>query len=314
MDDKFLIANHPWKTLKEALEPSFPNPKQLADMKRIMDGETNSPTRDAREGMKMAGVKNLYELILWGLRTGVIKDDPIPNVDEKFPQRKGWYEAYPLWKVLLHDTTMGMKDSDIQKHGMSQDSINFYRKMIQDKFNLGNSAAKFIRFAFASTNPISGPGSTRGFKPFKPWTGSTTALMRIPQTGTGSVIDPEGSITKETPLTAALKLIGIRKGQIPQPKSKAQRGSFWNRSHESIYHVLELAKNQRDKEIKRLHPIANRHPETPEVKMAAKQLAVVNSAWDRIRILFARNGYTLPGDEELLRSQGKRLYIPGRRH
>ena len=220
---------------------------------------------------------------------------------------KKQYEAHPLWLQYLAALAGGY-DPDMPKS-----TQEYLHKKIAIEFHLHPSMARLIRFAFQVTHPIEGPKKMH--QDWRPWTKSKTSLMRIPQTMTGSKLTPGGSITKETPVTKALQLLGFTSDDIPTAKRKSEGGSLWRRSHEDLYHMLEKARDRRDAEIRRLHPLANRHPENPDqeiqVKTAAKQLAVVNSAWDRIRNLFARNGYVLPGDEELLTTLKPKAYIPG---
>jgi hypothetical protein len=313
MDD-FLVKYHPWKMLREALEPSFPNERQLIDMKKVLDGTVNSPSKYAKEGMKIAGIRNLYELVVWGLRTGVIKDEPIKNVADKFPQIKGTYEAYPAWLVLLHNTTMGMSDDQIQRHGISKDTINNYRKQIQDKFGLGNSMAKFIRFAFAATSPIQGPGSTRGYKPHVPWTvkagiGSKYPMVhskfkpadidpnipvydRANKTELGDEPRPKVNLPKRTvpvkpedrpkpiyrttPIQTALYLLGIHRDAI------TGKGLFWQRPHEELWDLLDLAKKRYTYEMSHAHP---------DRGGSAKRAAQLTAAWNLTRKLFAKHGF-----------------------
>jgi DNA-binding CsgD family transcriptional regulator len=316
--DEFLIKYHPWKMLREALSPSFPDERQLTDMKKVLDGNSNTLSKYAREGMKVAGIRNLYELVVWGLRTGVIKDEPIKGVAEKFPQRAGTHEAYPAWLVLLHNTTMGMSDDQIQRHGISRDTINNFRKQIQDKFGLGNSMAKFIRFAFAATNPIGGPGSTRGFKPHVPWTvkagvGSKYPIIQskfrpanidpnIPvydrpaKTELGDEPTPKINLPKRTvpvkpedrpkpifrttPIQTALWMLGIDRSAI------TGQGVFWRRPPEELWALLELAKKRFGYEIAHAHP--DRGGNT-------KRAAQLTSAWILTKKLFAKHGYILHG-------------------
>jgi hypothetical protein len=290
-------------SLRLLLESEFPDEKELAAMKDVMDG--GKPTKHVASGMKKQGLKNIRDLVLWGLKTGIIRDEPKTELQKyQMDDPKKAYEAHPMWLQYL-GALAGGYDPDIPKS-----TQEFLHKKIAIAFHLHPSIARLIRFAFQVISPVQPPKKAE--REFRPWTKSTTSLMRIPQTMTGSKIDPEGSITKETMASAAMALLGLDK----LPKSTSKKGGFWNRPHNQLWHLLEMAKERRDAEIKRLHPIANRHPENPDqekqVKLAARQLAVVNAAWDRIRILFARNGYALPGDEELLSREKRQVYIPGR--
>lgn len=316
MDDKFLIQCHPWKMLKEAaMEASFPNDIQLAAMKKVMDGQTANISKHAKEGMKTAGLKTIYDLILWGLRTGVIRDKPQTDALNQIKQPEGTYEAYPLWKVLLHDTVMGLSDGEIQRHGMSKDSINYYRKFLQDKFGIGNSQAMFIRFAFATTNPIHPPTSTTSDKPFvshfqKRGIGSKFPL--VPSKFRPANIDPDipiydrsaknvvgdtpkkvnlprrkvplkpedkpKPIYRTTPIQTALHLMGIDQSAI------YGGGKFWERPHEQLWNLLELAKKRYDYEIRHAHPDVGGNP---------KRASQLNAAWNLTKKLFAKHGYVL---------------------
>ncbi len=283
----------------------FPNETELAALKKVMDGTKGVDRSAFKSGMEKIGARNLYELIVWGLKTGIIQDKPIKLDPNTFHSDKT-YSAFPLWLQYLHHISAG------EKVDMPKTTIDWLRKKIVDKFKLDGSDQSLIRFAIAAIRPMEPP--KRSQVDWRPWTKSTTSLMRIPQTHTGSPVDPYGSITKETTMTKALELLGIRPEEIPSSGKKSERGSFWRKSHETLYHMLELAKNRRDQQIQKLHPLANRHPQNPDqakqIDMASKQLAVVNAAWQRVRILFARNGYALPGDEELLSREKKQIYIP----
>ena len=302
-------------SLRLLLEGEFPNEQELQVMKSVMDGEQPASKKLLASGMNKAGLKTLYDLVLWGLKTGLIKDEPLPKVkDHAMTDPKKFYEGYPEWLKYLGGLVSGYSDGEIDRElRINKDQQAFYHKKIAIEFHLHPSKARLIRFAFQVLNPVSGPKQFKG--DWRPWTKSTTSLMRIPQTMTGSKIDPNATVTKETTLAKALELLGLEKKDIPAAKRKSERGSIWNRSHESLYHMLEMAKDRRDAEIRRLHPIANRHPETPDqkkqIETANKQLAVVNGAWNRVRALFARNGYALPGDENLLTSLKPKVYIPG---
>jgi hypothetical protein len=278
----------------------FPNEQELTAMKGIMDGEESVSKQHLKYGLQKIGAKSNYDLILWGLRAGIIKDPPLPEVKKHaMANPKKYHEGYPMWLQYLSGIVSGYSPSDIeQEMHIGKDSQDFYFKKIAIDFHLHPSKSRLIRFAFQVLSPISPPPTTVGFKPFKPWNGSTTSLMTVPKKGTGSRIDPESSITRKTVASKALKFLGV-------VGSESQKKNPWD--------MLELAKHRRDDEILRLYPIANSHPETAEVKMASKQLAVVNAAWGRVKILFARKGYALPGDEELLRRE-KRIFIPGKKH
>lgn len=272
---------------------TFPNETELSALKRIMDGKT-AKKRELKSGMIKINAHNLYDIIVWGLRTGIIHDKPIEGIHSQMFGKEMPHEAYPIWYQILNQIAAGNKPD------LPNSQIEYYKNWIDKKFNLDGTDAQRIRFAIASLSPIDPPKIADS--PWVPWTGSRSSLMRIPQTHTGSMINPDGAITKKTTAQKALQLLGAY-------DAKMKKKNPWD--------VLEFAKRRRDAEIRKLHPIANRYPETPDqekqVKMASKQLAVVNAAWGRVRILFARKGYALPGDEELLRTYGNRIYIPGRK-
>lgn len=301
-------------SLRLLLEGEFPNDQELQVMKSVMDGEQPASKKLLASGMSKAGLKTLYDLVLWGLKTGLIKDEPLPQVkNHAMSDPKKFHEGYPSWLRYLGGLVSGYNDNEIDKElGFNKDQQAFYHKKIAIEFRLHPSKARLIRFAFQVLQPVEGPKQFKG--DWRPWTKSRTALIHTPEK-TGSQVDPEGMITKGTTLGKALELLGISKNEIPQARRKSERGSLWKRSHEALYHMLELAKQRRDQEIKRLSPMANRHSDDPALQQraetASKQLAVVNAAWERIRNLFARNGYALPGDENLLTSLKPKVYIPG---
>ena len=159
------------------IESSFPDNDQLLVMKGVMDGKSLSDiatelavkVKDAKQsliaGMQKAKVNNLYELIVWGLRTGIIKDEPKTNLKDKIQPAAGTYEAHPTWLRVLDAIIGGYSDLEIeQQAGVSRDSLEHYKKMISDKFGLGDSRAKLIRFGFQLLNPIEGPSQVKGFR------------------------------------------------------------------------------------------------------------------------------------------------------
>jgi hypothetical protein len=158
MSNDFIIENHPWKLLLESA--TFPDENELAAMKSLMDGEKGVSKNDLATGMKKARVKNLYELIVWGLRSGVIKDEPLTHLKDKMMYDPNALEGYPTRLRVLAATIAGYNDFEIQKEaGVSKDSLVFYRKKIATEFNLGDSVARLIRFGFQVLNPIKPPSS-----------------------------------------------------------------------------------------------------------------------------------------------------------
>ena len=159
------------------IESSFPDNDQLLVMKGVMDGlslsdiatELAVKVKDAKmalaSGMQKAKVQNLYELIVWGLRTGVIKDEPKTDLKDKVEPRAGTYEAHPMWLQVLEAIISGYSDAEIDTQaGINRDSLEYYKKLISDKFGLGGSRAKLIRFGFQVLNPIEGPSQIKGFR------------------------------------------------------------------------------------------------------------------------------------------------------
>lgn len=161
--------------LSESPGLSSPSEEQIAIMKLVMDGkpmgeivkELNIKFKDAtaklKDGMKKIGARNLYDLILWGLRSGIIKDPPL-EIENKFAQ-SGMYEGYPAWLQILNLIVSGKTDPEITKNEYSKDTLNFYKEQIKQRYGLGPSDAKLIRFAFQVLNPISPPKTTLGWKP-----------------------------------------------------------------------------------------------------------------------------------------------------
>ena len=159
------------------VESSFPDNDQLLVMKGVMDGlslsdiatELAVKVKDAKQaliaGMQKAKVNNLYEMIVWGLRAGVIKDEPKTDLKDKIQPAAGTYEAHPTWVRFLEAIVSGYNDAEIDRQaGINRDSIEYYKKLIADKFGLGDSRAKLIRFAFQLLNPIEGPAQIKGFR------------------------------------------------------------------------------------------------------------------------------------------------------
>ena len=160
MDKILELKNHIKEILLE-IESSFPDEPQLIAMKKVMDGEEDFSRKNFKAGMIKAGLKNLYELVLWGLRSGIIKDPPLHIADEI--KLKG-YEEYPTWLRLLNHIVASKSESEISSGDISKDSIEYYKNLIKQKYNLGKSNAKLIRFAFQVVNPIEPPKSVKGLK------------------------------------------------------------------------------------------------------------------------------------------------------
>lgn len=205
MDD-FLIKYHPWSLLLEA--SSFPDNDEIIVMKGVMDGnsfgdiarELDVKVNDVKSllanGMKKANVKDLYELIVFGLRSGIIKDKPIDvkEIEQQF-YKKGFYEAYPLWLFVMNQVASGRTFQEIERagEGGSKTSIQHARKQIADKYGLGDSLAKYIRFSIVAVSPLTAPGSVRGFKPHVSWAqkaGIGSQLPVIPSKFRPANIDP----------------------------------------------------------------------------------------------------------------------------
>lgn len=316
MTEDFILENHPWKLLTEQ-NATFPNPQELAIMKGVMDGESiqnisknlGITAKDAKHllthGMKIADVKSLYDLILWGLKTGIIRDEPLPEVWKQLHSNEN--PSYEDWRYFLNQSVTGGK-GNLSKS--TQDSL---KRSIAQKFNLGPSDAKFIRFVFQVVNPISPPSRVRAFKPhvshyvktgvspkyavalskFRPAdidpdlhpnyqprrAGNKMALP-------GATIDPLPVGTKVPTqggtITVALKIMGINPDVIKPPIGKA---SFWNHNPEHLWRILELAKTRYYYEIAHAHS-DGKSGDTNR----AKQVTV---AWRFIKDMFKRRGYEL---------------------
>ena len=118
------------------IESSFPDNNQLLVMKGVMDGKSLSDiatelsvkVKDAKialtAGMQKARVQNLYELIVWGLRAGIIKDEPKTDFKDKIQPAAGTYEAHPTWLRVLEAIILGYSDNEIDRQaGVNRDSI-----------------------------------------------------------------------------------------------------------------------------------------------------------------------------------------------
>lgn len=315
----FLIQKHPWLFLREALQPSFPTEKQVIAMKKVMDGEKDAKRQDLKDGMATAGIKNLYELVLWGLQTGVIKDKPIQVSPNMFNQ-PNFVEGFPTWYRVLYAMAMDGSDKKVMDQaGISKESLEFYKKWITEKFKLKDSQASLIRFAFQATNPISGPKSAHtphkakrsphqtikyppmyagGFKPAEidPNIPIHTATLKnrdleksIPRlrgTVTKNVVP---KIVRVTAITKALEILGIDPVVIyagDKGSKMRGRGPFWERSASYLWNMLELSRTRYEYEISHAHPDRGGNP---------KRAAQLNAAWDLIKKMFAKHGYVHAG-------------------
>lgn len=337
MED-FIIEFDLWQQLKEGLEynQDFYNksisgllsapPKkehQKIVMKAVMDGNTYDVIAKKlnititnvktllRNGMEEAGVKNLHELILFGLKSGLINDKQI-NVEKVFSLfNKGNIKPASVLYVLML-LSDGYTFPEIEsKLGGRTDAITKIRKIrnvLSSKFGLGKSEsnrAKYIRFALAVTGEIIPPK-----KETKP------NLSIIPSKFRPANIDPTIPVydhpakiqlgdkpdrvylpkrtipftpsksppktVKTTSVQTALWLLGINKNAIT--KKDAGQGKFWERPSEYLWSLLELAKKRFDYEI------AHAHPDRGGDIRRATQL---NSAWNLVKKAFARRGYVL---------------------
>jgi len=322
---------HPWTLLLE--EVSFPSKEELVAMKAAMEG---NPLKDAakelsvsskevkdllKRGMERANISDLYELIVFGLKNDIIQDKPINITDIKTQfEKKGFYEAYPLWLYVMNQIAIGKSIHQIGHEciGGSKTSIQNTIKQIADKFNLGESPAKLIRFSLAALNPIKPNPSIRGYKPHVSWAqkqgiGSTLPMMiskfrpsnidpEIPVYNAASKRDMGGEetpkvpqakmsyanykklpppVVRTTPIQTALQLLGIDK-KVVTPN--AMQGSFWNRPSSYLWNLLDLAKRRYELEISHAHPDRGGDP---------RRAAQLNMAWDLVKKLFARRGYEL---------------------
>jgi len=278
MTNEFLFQS--WLMLRESI--SFPNEQQLIAMKKVMDGEKSVNKNDLKNGMKLIGAKNLYELVLWGLRSDIIQDKPI-DIGKDIISKGAAY--YPVWLKLLNYTVSGYSDSEIETEGrISKNSIKYYRDLIAKKFNLGDSPAKLIRFAFQVLNPISGPGKLA--TPHKAAISPHTTLKNPPMISKfrPATIDPNyepdyrSSKGNRGSIAIALQTLGIDPSVI--------RGkTIWDRPPEKIWSLLELAKRRYELEI------SHAHPDRPGGNTTrARQM---NAAWKFVKEKFAQNGYEL---------------------
>lgn len=158
------------------MHQSFPNNDQLAVMKGVLDGEplskiahdkgitVSEANKRYKDGMRIANLKTLHDLVLWGLTTGVIQDPPRTDL-AKAEIDKG-YREYPIWIRVLQAMTTSGKDADIaQEAGLARSSLEYYKELIKKKFLLGDAPTSLIRFAFQVTKPIAPPKSFKGWRP-----------------------------------------------------------------------------------------------------------------------------------------------------
>jgi DNA-binding CsgD family transcriptional regulator len=319
-------------------ESAFPDNDQLIVMKGIMDGNTFGDLAKELDikvgevktllatGMKNANIDNIYELVVFGLRAGIIKDDPIniKDIENDF-YKKGFYEGYPLWLFVMNRVVAGKTFAEIEREGEggSKTSIEHARKQIVDKYNLGDSLAKYIRFCFAALNPLKGPGSIRGFKPHVSWAQKAGIGSKFPVIKSKfrpSDIDPnipvydkqakrdmpshqetpkvylpkpkltaaqreklKAPIVRTTKIQTALWLLGIDRSAIT-PANLVGSGSFWEKPPEHLWNMLELAKRRYTYEM------GHAHPDRGGSAMRAAQLT---AAWNLTKKLFARRGFVL---------------------
>lgn len=160
----------------EHVASTFPSGPQLIAIKKFLDSETEGYNKvDVAKGMKIIGLKTIYDLVLWGLKTGIIRDEPITNLEDKV-SIPGTGGGYSDWLRLLNYIVAGYSDQNIEKEGgFNKTSIDFFKKKIASAYGLGPSPAKLIRFAFQVLNPISPPKIFYGWKA----EGITTEQARI---------------------------------------------------------------------------------------------------------------------------------------
>lgn len=316
---EFIIKHHPWNQLKENSSLAGPNSLEIEIMKGIMDGHTiqdiskskNITVTKAKkmltDGMRTANVKNLYELIVWGLRAGIIKDEPKTDISKQLDNPE-----YSDLKWFLNQTVTGNVD-------LPKSSQQNLKKSIAQKFNLGSSDAAFIRFAFQVMSPIGAPKSFRGYKTHIPHfikTGVSSKNAIIKSKFTPANIDPnlhpnyqpikprhvpgkshsiyQARKDAEAPsrmamirktqggsIQLALKILGIHPSVI---KNTDKSNSFWDNKPSYLWDVLELAKDRYDREI------AHAHPDKGGDDNRFKQVSV---AWNFVKEMFARRGYEL---------------------
>ena len=297
MDNDFLISNHPWHQLKERVSAPFsPSTAELEIMKFIIEGKSiqdiakqlNTTIVDVKtklsDGMKKVDVKNLYELVVWGLRRGLVKDEPLTDVNNKLSRNVTYIE----WAQFLNQLVTG---GEINLPKSTQES---YKQSMSKMFNIGPSNAEFLRFAFQVVHPITPQKSFRGYKTHVPHfvkTGVSSKFAMIPSKFKPADIDPNlhpvyQSLrmgkkvgTKSGSIQTALKILGINPDVVKAPINKK---SFWEHKPERLWQFLELARSRFDYEI------AHAHPDRGGDVNRAKQ---VISAWKFVKDMFKKRGY-----------------------
>ena len=336
MNDDFLIKYHPWNLL---LESSFPTDLQLAVMKGVLDGKfhdeiakdlslkTTEIQKILNAGMDNAGVKDLYEMVVWGLRSGIIKDEDRSIISKmKIPQSPKASEAYPTWLNILNLIAGGYTPLDIEKEGVfSRETVKRMIQKTAEKFHLGPSMAKYIRFAISAVKPITPPSSTKPLPgPFKASKGPYQTIdfppMKIGRYRPSNVdlsLNPRFQPRKGYKPTGSMKIayamLGLDVDEIckymlggasqfatDNLKVRQIMGRFWAKPDEVLWKLLEIAKSKFEYEIHHHHPDRNKSPEST---IRAKQL---NTAWKYIKDMFARRGFVLGGGE----GTEKRYLVP----
>lgn len=168
----------------------FPTSYQMVILKKIMDGDTVANISETQEitpqtvrnqisnAIRRIGVSNMYELIVWGLKNNIIKDDPI-EIDFKSVKTK-IFEPYPRWLQVLNLFITGRDLKEVSEEtGLSKSSIEFFQDFVIKQFNLHPSMASYLRFGLASLNCITPSMKIYGSKPFKAWE-SPYATIQFP--------------------------------------------------------------------------------------------------------------------------------------
>ena len=334
MKNDFLITYHPWNLLVEGL---FPNDQQVAVMKGIMDGKPFSKIASElgiksseaeklfKTGMKQADLKNTYELVVWGLRSGIIKDDEIPIEKMQVVDKGNPHPNYPEWINILNLTATGYSPDEISREGVySKETVQRVRDTIARKFHLGPSLAEFIRFAFATVHPIKGPSSVRPPPgPFKASKGPYQTIDNPPmKIGSYRPADVDLTINprfqpkmgkgRVGSIYTAFELLGLDVKKICSSMLKGRSesssdldvrqimGSFWKKPEWVLWKLLETARDKFKYEIAHHHTDRNKSSQSV---IRAKQL---NVAWKFIKDMFGRRGFVLGGGE----STEKRFLVP----